>query len=388
MDSISKLGYKNNSPYKNENFLYINSPNGSITMDGVDKALFAKDLSNGESRILQPNSGEHYFKGSNILEIPVDKLRKTQNTMFNRPTDKKLWLDVFNRNKLRMGGYAQPNAIMDKTYKDYARKRGGFIFNPDGDGKPLSFVQKQEGGYTYTPKSESFNQKQEPSPQQEESFSMPDKPYTDDEEDDMDYNSFQGEDVEMTDHVAVNNAYAEPSLQGEDFGEWAVEALGDGVFKTLPSNVQDELAYFKDDETAKDVLNEDYARKYLPNSYRIWSAGNANQNAPKNDGVDKRVTETKRPMTEMSDVKTPPANSEKQNPQNNLDPVKRHGGYTNYQNGGTFNDFINREKLNRMRSRTPDNYTEGTRIKYQKGGQIHEGVIRSYDSNTGNIELY
>lgn len=54
--SISELGYKDNSPYKNAKQLPIYSPNGTITMNNVSKPLMVTDIDNNETRILNPNS--------------------------------------------------------------------------------------------------------------------------------------------------------------------------------------------------------------------------------------------------------------------------------------------------------------------------------------------
>ncbi len=148
---ISKLGYKRNSPYKNEPFLVIDSPQGVITMDDVDKTLIAKDLKNNETRVLQPNSGNHFFKGDKIMEIPVDnfnKLNNSNNIMLNKPTNKKLFDKAFMKAKLKMGGYSMPNEIMKAAVTDYAKKGGGFTIdsNSINDGNLPAFLQKAQTG--------------------------------------------------------------------------------------------------------------------------------------------------------------------------------------------------------------------------------------------------
>jgi hypothetical protein len=68
-DIVSRLGYKKDSPFANQKSLEINSPNGNITMKGVDKVLLG--ISNkGEKKVMLPEK-EYKFKGDKILEIPL-----------------------------------------------------------------------------------------------------------------------------------------------------------------------------------------------------------------------------------------------------------------------------------------------------------------------------
>lgn len=67
--NIQKQGYKDNSPYRNRRYIDIYSNN--ITMDGVSQPLRVK-TDTGEERILEPNSGEYYFPGANVVrEMPL-----------------------------------------------------------------------------------------------------------------------------------------------------------------------------------------------------------------------------------------------------------------------------------------------------------------------------
>ena len=67
LKDISKHGYKDNSPYKDEPYLDIHTPNGVIDMDGVSIPLLANNV------ILQPNSGLHKFDIDMVREIPLAK---------------------------------------------------------------------------------------------------------------------------------------------------------------------------------------------------------------------------------------------------------------------------------------------------------------------------
>jgi hypothetical protein len=72
-DDISKQGYKDDSPYRDNPFNIIQgTPQGTpITMDGVSKRLYATDGKIG--KILEPNSGTHFFSGPQVKEIALAK---------------------------------------------------------------------------------------------------------------------------------------------------------------------------------------------------------------------------------------------------------------------------------------------------------------------------
>jgi len=66
---IQQQGYKDESPYKNRPYIDIYSNN--ITMDGVSQPLLVK-TDTGQEMILDPNSGEYYFPGANVVrEMPL-----------------------------------------------------------------------------------------------------------------------------------------------------------------------------------------------------------------------------------------------------------------------------------------------------------------------------
>lgn len=75
IDDVSIMGYKDNSPYKDELMLRIKTPNGRITMKGVSQELLAIG-DGGDMRIMKPNK-EYYFPNSKeVLEIPIKHLDK------------------------------------------------------------------------------------------------------------------------------------------------------------------------------------------------------------------------------------------------------------------------------------------------------------------------
>lgn len=134
MDLISKLGYKNNSPFKDYNKLNINSPNGIINMDNVDKRLLGIGNNTGEIKILEPNSGDYKFNDTSITEIPMD------NSNLPLPSNNKLWKTVFNKTKLKYGGILEKNHLINYAHDEYIKKKGGYLL----DREQLS--KYQEGG--------------------------------------------------------------------------------------------------------------------------------------------------------------------------------------------------------------------------------------------------
>ena len=62
---ISKMGYRDDSPFRNRSYIDIHTPNGSIDMSQTGIPLWA----NG--RILPPYSGMHQFDTNVVREIPL-----------------------------------------------------------------------------------------------------------------------------------------------------------------------------------------------------------------------------------------------------------------------------------------------------------------------------
>ena len=62
----SVMGYRDDSPYKNEPYLDINTPTGEIDMSETGVSLYA----NG--KLLKPYSGKHKFNTSKVREVPVN----------------------------------------------------------------------------------------------------------------------------------------------------------------------------------------------------------------------------------------------------------------------------------------------------------------------------
>lgn len=75
---INKLGYKDNSPFKDSPELYIESPN--ITMKGVSKTLIGTpihmDGSEGKSQIMYPEKEYIFENAIGVKEKPIDMKAK------------------------------------------------------------------------------------------------------------------------------------------------------------------------------------------------------------------------------------------------------------------------------------------------------------------------
>jgi len=63
--TISELGYKDNSPYKNRKKLTINTPSGLITTENMAFPILANGIP------LYPNTGVHQFNTDTVTEIPM-----------------------------------------------------------------------------------------------------------------------------------------------------------------------------------------------------------------------------------------------------------------------------------------------------------------------------
>ncbi len=68
--SISRMGYRDDSPYKNQPYININTPNGLIDMSATGIPLLAID-NKGVTKYLKPYSGMHKFPGNKVMEIPM-----------------------------------------------------------------------------------------------------------------------------------------------------------------------------------------------------------------------------------------------------------------------------------------------------------------------------
>lgn len=68
--SISKMGYRDDSPYRGRKSITIDTPEGLIDMSNTGIPLMAEDET-GYTKILEPYSGMHQFSGSKVKEMPL-----------------------------------------------------------------------------------------------------------------------------------------------------------------------------------------------------------------------------------------------------------------------------------------------------------------------------
>ena len=361
-DDVSRQGYKSNSPYRNNPYLIINSPKGVITMDNVKKPLVVKDLQYNETKVLLPNSGNHSFKGNKMLEIPINNSNtndENKRNMFNRPTDKNLFKSIFDKNKLKMGGYAMPNEIIEKTLDTYAKKKGGFILNPKDTSTLLPFVEKQYGGYTSVRSKNTRKYQEGGNIENEVGTSVNDNLQEEEEEIPSNEITFQKE--RPKEEIQIKEVTLENNNNGVDFNTWMQTATEKEQFKNLPDEIQDSLEYFIEDDNSKSNLSEDFVKKNLPEVYRYWN-NNIKQKEVKRGGGTVSATS-------MADFVTRPVQS-----RSAYKPKLQYGGNTSY------SDYNANNQMSK--------YQEGTLIRYRKGGQIVEGVVKSYNPQTGKYSLH
>lgn len=67
-DDVSMQGYNQDSPYKNEPYLDINSPSGMITMENVNEPLLAFD--GNQYNMLMPGN-KYQFNTDKIREYKI-----------------------------------------------------------------------------------------------------------------------------------------------------------------------------------------------------------------------------------------------------------------------------------------------------------------------------
>ena len=140
--SKSKLGYSLGSPYRGLPFIDITTPQGLIDMSNTDIPLLAVDEF-GDSRMLEPFSGLHKFRGNTVREIPLfkrggDMIKRKDgsysrrglwdNIRANRGSGKKPTKEMLHqerkiRNEYQKGGtYVESNSIKP-FYKDEEDKK-------------------------------------------------------------------------------------------------------------------------------------------------------------------------------------------------------------------------------------------------------------------------
>ena len=155
-NSISKLGYKKNSPYKDRQFLDINSP--LITTEDMAFPILAVS-DQGDTKILQPNTGMHKFKGSKVREYKlqsggVDPGAHLLNFMDKRSQRKRVEDTIYTRDSTSYVG--SPQYYLDMQSGKIPHIADMLLFeevpgSPSGKSKSKDrFREKQEGGEMQT----------------------------------------------------------------------------------------------------------------------------------------------------------------------------------------------------------------------------------------------
>ena len=67
---VSQMGYRDDSPYKDRDYIDIKTEEGLIDMSNTGKTLLGVD-ENGYSKVMSPYSGLHKFTGTTVREIPI-----------------------------------------------------------------------------------------------------------------------------------------------------------------------------------------------------------------------------------------------------------------------------------------------------------------------------
>lgn len=135
--SISKLGYKKNSPYKNRPFIEI--PSNRITMKGVEVPIIG--ISNtGDVQIMQPG-GEYQFGGQSVLEIPLTPMVNK-----NKMTKAKTGALIFGMYKWQKGGLIYQWNNPKVLIKGLPKTRSVHVNKLLNEYENMNLIVKQQGG--------------------------------------------------------------------------------------------------------------------------------------------------------------------------------------------------------------------------------------------------
>jgi hypothetical protein len=126
IDYVSKMGYRDDSPFNKRKSITINTPDGSIDMSNTGKPL----LANG--KYLPPYSGVHQFNTNKVTEEPLEQAKKGGSRKYSKSLLAKNRL--FEKNKL----------FKKKNYKNKIYDPSAMYFEDGGEfGCP--------DGYTFNP---------------------------------------------------------------------------------------------------------------------------------------------------------------------------------------------------------------------------------------------
>jgi hypothetical protein len=122
IDYVSKMGYRDDSPFNKRKSITINTPDGSIDMSNTGKPL----LANG--KYLPPYSGVHQFNTNKVTEEPLEQAKKGGSRKYSKSLLAKNRL--FEKNKL----------FKKKNYKNKIYDPSAMYFEDGGEsGCPEGF---------------------------------------------------------------------------------------------------------------------------------------------------------------------------------------------------------------------------------------------------------
>ena len=135
--SITKMGYKKNSPYKNRKSLTINS-NLITTEDMAFPILAVSDM--GDTKVLYPDTGEYKFKGNMVKEYKLQKggVQIPRESLQNVPVP---YMDKVNGLSQDRNAYYQERATKPNLISERMETRSTNL-----PGKKFRFKEKQAGG--------------------------------------------------------------------------------------------------------------------------------------------------------------------------------------------------------------------------------------------------
>lgn len=133
IDYNSKMGYRDDSPFRNKSSIDINTPNGTIDMSNTGKPL----LANG--RYLPPYSGTHQFNTNVVTEQPL-QAKKGGLVRMPKPSKKGLASKKYSRSLFATNKLFTENALLKKE-----RSKKNKVFDPNAKYYQDGGINKLEG---------------------------------------------------------------------------------------------------------------------------------------------------------------------------------------------------------------------------------------------------
>jgi hypothetical protein len=146
IDYVSKMGYRDDSPFRYRKSIDINTPNGTIDMGTPGNGTGIPLLANG--RFLPPYSGIHQFNTNQVTEVPLDQAKKGGAKKYSRSLQAKNRLFV--KNPLFKKPKKNP-LFKKKNYKNKIYDPNAMYFQDGGvmnlELTPEEIEVYRQGGY-------------------------------------------------------------------------------------------------------------------------------------------------------------------------------------------------------------------------------------------------